>query len=193
MSQALLMGKTKQITVYSRDQWRKWLKKNHLVEESVFLISYKKHTGKDSINHKTQIEEAICFGWIDTTVKRLDEDRFHRRFVKRSVNATWSKNTLSYGETLYKNGKMSAYGKKMFLLGKQKKPIDHDIPDFPEVPGDLKKAFAKNKRAKVGFEAYSPSTKKSYLRWLFRAKREDTRAKRIQQIIDAASQGQKLW
>lgn len=187
------MKKIRQITVKSRDQWRKWLKDNHLSEERVFLISYKKHTGKKSINHRAQLEEALCFGWVDTTVIRLDEDRYGRHFVKRKKTATWSKNTLSYCEELFECGKMSAFGKKMYLLGKKKKPIDHDIPESPTVPTDLKKAFVKNKRAKKGFENYSPSTQKTYLKWLFRAKREETRKKRIQQILDAASQDRKIW
>ena len=187
------MSKTNQITVKSQEQWRKWLKENHVSEERVFLISYKKHTGKESINHRTQLEEALCFGWVDTTVKRLDENKFGRHFVKRKESATWSKNTLSYGAVLFKSGKMSAFGKKMYLLGKEKKPIDHDVPDSPEIPDDLKKALLKNKKAQNGFENYSQSVRKSYLKWLFKAKREETRFKRIQQILDAASQGRKVW
>ena len=187
------MKKAKQITVRSREQWRNWLKENHLSEEKVRLISYKKHTGKKLINHRAQIEEAICFGWIDTTVKRLDEDRFCRLFVKRKVSANWSKNTLSYGKMLLKSGKMSGYGRKMYLLGKKKRPIDHDVPDSLESPDDLKKALSKNKKAKNGFENYSPSVRKSYLKWLFMAKRKETRLKRIKQILSAASQGKKIW
>lgn len=183
----------KQITVRTREQWRKWLKDNHLSHEKVFLISYKRHTGKKSINHRTQMEEAICFGWIDTTVKRIDEDKYGRYFVKRKETANWSKNTLGYGEELFKSGKMSAFGKKMYLLGKKKGAMDENIPDFPEIPPDLKKAFAKNKKAKAGFASYSPSQKKNYLRWLFRAKRVETRLKRIAIILEAAAQGQKLW
>lgn len=187
------MAKMKQITVRTREQWRKWLEDNHLTEERVFLISYKKHTGKESINHRTQLEEALCFGWVDTTVKRLDEDKFGRNFVKRKESATWSKNTLSYAEVLLKNGKMSAFGKEMYQLGKKKKALDHDVPDFPDVPSDLKKALVKDKWAKKGFEAYSESVRNSYLRWLFKAKREETRLKRIQLIVDAARRGEKLW
>ena len=187
------MIKVKQITIKSREQWRKWLKENHLKEEKVFLISYKKHTGKDSINHRTQMEEAICFGWIDTTIKKIDEDKYGRYFVKRKTTANWSKNTLSYGAELYKNKKMSAFGKKMYLMGKKKGAMDKNIPDTPDVPTDLKKAFTKNKKAKAGFENYSDSVRKSYLRWLFRAKRQETRDKRIHQIVTASAKGEKLW
>lgn len=187
------MKKEKQITVRSREQWRKWLHKNHLSEEKVFLISYKKHTGKNSINHREQMEEAICYGWIDTTVKRIDEDKYGRYFVRRKESANWSKNTLSYGAALLKDGQMSAFGKKMFLLGKKKGAMDADVPEKLEIPEDLKKAFAKNKKAKSGFEAYSPSVRKAHLRWLFSAKREETRLKRIALLVSAASKGEKVW
>lgn len=183
----------KKVTIFTRSQWRNWLKKNYRAEEKVFLVSYKKHTGKKSISHREQIEEAICFGWIDTTVKKIDEQQFGRFFVKRKQNATWSKNTLRYGEALLKEGKMNAFGKKMFLLGKSKKPIDHEVPTNFSIPSDLKKAFQKNKKAKTAFDAYPPSAKKVHLKWLFSAKREETRKKRIDQIIETASKGKRIW
>ena len=161
------MAKLRQVTIRTRDQWRKWLKSHHRLEEKVFLISYKKHTGKKSISHREQIEEAICFGWIDTTVKKIDEDRYGRYFVKRKKGATWSRNTLSYGAQLLKEGKMSSYGKEVYLRGKKKKPIDHNIPTVFTVPTDLKRALSKNRVAKSTFEGYPPSAKKMYLKWLF--------------------------
>ncbi len=187
------MNKVKQITVKSREQWRKWLQENHLSEERIFLISYKRHTGKDYINHRAQLEEALCFGWIDTTVKRLSEDQYGRFFVKRKDSANWSKNTLEYAKRLLKEGQMSAFGKKVYLKGLKKKPMDHDMPDKLEVPKDLRQNLLKNKRAKAGFKSYSPSTQKACLMWLFRAKRQETRDKRIQQIVTAASIGEKVW
>ena len=174
---------TKKITIHTRTQWRQWLKKNHRSEEKVFLVSYKKHTGKKFLTHRTQLEEAICFGWIDTTVKRIDEDRDGRYFVRRKENATWSKNTLSYGEKLLKEGRMSALGKKMFLLGKKKKPIDQKIPKTFKVPPDLRDALKNNLKAQKVFNVYSPSVKKVHLKWLFSAKRPETRKNRIKKII----------
>lgn len=187
------MKKYKQVTIRTRNQWRSWLEENHLSEERVFLISYKKHTGKKSINHRAQLEEALCFGWVDTTVKRIDEDKYGRHFVKRKVTANWSKNTLSYADSLLKEGQMSAFGKKMYEQGKKKKALDHDLPDTLEVPPDLKKAFTKNKKAKNGFENYTKAQQQSHLKWLFRAKREETRQKRIKMLVDAAQKGDRLW
>lgn len=183
----------KQVTIHNIEQWQKWLKKHHLAEEKVFLISYKRHTGKDFITHREQIEGALCYGWIDTTVKKIDEDRYGRYFVKRKNTANWSKNTLSYAKQLLEEGLMSAQGKKMYLLGLKKNPLDHDIPDNPTVPKELKSALSKNKKAKATFESYPPSFKKGVLRWLYRAKRAETKEKRIKQIFEAAKQGKRVW
>ena len=101
-----------QINISSRKQWRNWLEKNHAKESKVSIILHKKHTGKPSITHKESMEEAICFGWIDTTLKRLDEDTYQRTFVKRNDKSKWSQNTLRYGKELIKEGLMTNAGLK---------------------------------------------------------------------------------
>jgi len=85
--------KVKSVTAFSRKDFRKWLEKNHETENKVAVIIYKKHTGKPFPSHRELIEEAICFGWIDTTIKRIDEDKFLRNFAKRNKN---SKNRRGY-------------------------------------------------------------------------------------------------
>ena len=116
--------KIKKIHANSRQEWRKWLEKNHLKEDSVYLIRYKKHTGKPTLTPKEAMEEAICFGWIDTTVNRIDEERYAQRFVRRNKNSRWSNNTIKYAKRLMKERKMSPFGIKMFKEGlKKRKPI----------------------------------------------------------------------
>jgi uncharacterized protein YdeI (YjbR/CyaY-like superfamily) len=187
------MSKLRQITVRTRTQWRRWLQDNHISEERVFLISYKKHTGEKSIPHRAQVEEAVCFGWIDTTVKRIDESRYGRTFVKRKPGANWSKNTLQYAKKMLAAGKMSAFGRKIYQDGLKRNPIDHDVPDTFDVPDDLKQALSRNKKAKRTFDSYPPSVRRMHLKWLFSAKREATRQKRIQRIVDAAAEGGRVW
>ena len=183
----------KQITIRTRAQWRNWLETHHLTEEKVFLVSYKKHTGKPSISHRESIEEAICFGWIDTTMKRIDDDRFGRYFVRRKPGAGWSRNTLGYAEELLQAGKMSPHGKAVYLEGKRKLPLDHDRPAEFTVPPDLATALARHPAAEAAFAAWPPSAKKTHLSWLFSAKRQETRDKRIRQLIDAAENGRRVW
>ncbi|MDD4109295.1 MAG: hypothetical protein PHH93_11305, partial [Prolixibacteraceae bacterium] len=81
------------ITVFTKEDFHKWLRESHKKEDRVAVIVHKKHTGKSAPTHRELIEEAICYGWIDTTIKRLDEDRFIRHFSKRTKNSSWSKNT----------------------------------------------------------------------------------------------------
>lgn len=178
---------TKSITPKTLAEWRRWLEKNHLKEDKVYLIRYKKHTGKPVISNADTMKEAICFGWIDTTGKRINEDRWQVCYVKRNAKSKWSYNTLRYAKELIAEGKMSEFGLKMYKEGLAKKPHDHGIPANPDMPEELRKALAKNKKAKEAFEKLSPSTKKTYYRWLLRAKLPETKKKRIEQIIAGVS------
>ena len=91
---------TKRIAVLDRNDFRKWLVKHHDKETRVAVVLHKKHTGKPAPTHRELIEEAICFGWIDTIIKRIDDDKFLRNFSRRSKNSKWSDNTLGYARQL---------------------------------------------------------------------------------------------
>ncbi|MBX4192605.1 YdeI/OmpD-associated family protein [Candidatus Parcubacteria bacterium] len=173
----------KQIVAFKPGDFSKWLKKHHKTENKVEVILYKRHTGKTAPTHRQLMEEAICFGWIDTTIKRLDEDRFMRRFARRTLASKWSDNTLSYAKRLVKEGKMAPEGLKFYKLGKAKPTHDFGIPKNPDMPAQLKAALAKNKKAHDLFEKYPPSMKRTFFRWILRAKQPETRSKRIKKII----------
>ena len=177
------------ITAYSAGDFRKWLRKNHVRETKVAVILYKRHTGKGAPTHREMIEEAICFGWIDTTIKRLDEDTFLRHFSRRNEKSKWSDNTLSYAARLVKEGKMNPEGLRFYELGKAKPTHDHGIPKNPDMPLELKQALAKNAKARKIIEAYSPSTKRMLYRWVLRGKQQATREKRVKQIVASAAKG----
>lgn len=172
-------------------EWRTWLEKNHLKENKIALLVHKKHTGKNSMSHREAMEDAICFGWIDTTIKSLDEDTFIRRFARRTDKSKWSDNTLSYAKRLIAEGKMSAEGVKRYKEGLAKPTHDHGIPKDPEVPKELKQEL-KNEGLWEKFEATAPSYRRAYLRWLWGAKGEDTRKKRIGAIVKMVAQGKRL-
>jgi len=166
-----------------RIEWRMWLNKNHLTETKITLIKHKKHTGKPTINNREAMDEAICFGWIDTTVQRIDEDRYSQNFVKRNKNSKWSVNTLARGKELLEKGLMSEHGIKMYKEGLAKGAYDVDLPKNPEVPKDLKSRLNKNKILKKNFENLSLSARKMNLRYIIRAKLPETREKRIEDLI----------
>jgi len=175
-----------QITIFRAIEFRRWLVKSHKKENKVAVVVHKKHTGKPFPTHRELIEEAICFGWIDTTIKRLDEDTFVRHFSRRTDKSKWSDNTLSYAKRLAKEGKMSGEGMRFYALGKAKPTHDHGIPKNPDMPIELKKVLAKNVKAKRAFEAFPPSTKRTLYRWILRGKQAPTREKRVKQIIASA-------
>ncbi len=181
----------KTITAFKRDDFRKWLGKNYDKEKKVAVVVYKKHTGKQSPSHRELMEEAICFGWIDTTINRLDEERYIRHFSKRNKNSKWSKNTLGYAKELIKEKKMMPSGLKYYKEGLKKLPHDHGIPKNPPMPPELKEALNKNKKAKDNFDNFSASVKKMFYRWILRGKREETRTKRIKLSVEKARAGNK--
>jgi uncharacterized protein YdeI (YjbR/CyaY-like superfamily) len=185
--------KIKSFTAKKRSQWRKWLEKYYDKEERVFLIRYKKHTGKPSFNQREAMDEAICFGWIDTTLKRIDDERYGVTFVKRNKKSRWSENTFKRARALIKDGLMTPAGLQVFKQGLKKPPHDFGIPKNPDPPQDLLDVLAKNKQAKENFEGFSPSYKKVYVRWILSAKRPETRMKRIKAVVQRAIEGNAKW
>lgn len=132
------------------------------------------------------MEEAICFGWIDTTIKRLDENTYLRHFARRNKNSKWSDNTLSYAKELKQKGLMSKEGLQFYKEGLSRPTHDHGIPKNPEMPKEIKEALEKNKTAKANFEKFPPSAKKMFYRWFLSAKTQETKNKRISLIIERA-------
>lgn len=179
------------ITVFTKGEFRSWLKKHHMSEHKVAVVVHKRHTGKPAPSHRELMEEAICFGWIDTTIERVDEDTYIRHFSKRTKNSRWSDNTLGYAKRLIKEGLMAPEGLRFYKMGLAKPTYDQGIPKNPDMPPELKKALAKNKVARKNFESFSPSVKRTYYRWLLGAKLPETKAKRVGRILDNSMNGKK--
>jgi len=175
------------------NDWRNWLRKNHLRKDKIILVKYKKHTGKPIINSGDSMKEAICFGWIDTTTRRIDEDKYGITYVKRNKNSKWSRNTLSYGKELLGKGLMSPFGIKMYREGLAKKPHDYGIPDNPRVPKYLKQEIENEPQAHENFKKIAPSYKRTLLRWLLRAKLGETKKKRMKIIVQSLKKKTKLF
>ena len=182
-------GAMKTITVFNRNDFRKWLVMHHDSEDKVSVIVYKKHTGKPSPSHRELMEEAICFGWIDTILRKLDENRYIRTFSRRNRNSKWSDNTLRYAKDLIKQGKMTPEGLKFYKEGLKKPTHDFGIPKNPDMPVELKMALDKEKKAKENFDSFSASVKRMIYRWILRAKRDETRIKRIKLTVEKAKIG----
>ena len=177
------------VHIFSKEDFRKWLGKNHDKEKIVELVIHKKHTGKSSPSHRELMDEAICYGWIDTIIKRVDEDKFIRTFQRRNEKSSWSVNTLSYARKLIKEKKMTPHGLKFYHEGRKKKAFDYGIPKNPRMIKELKEKLKDNKNAERNFNLLSPSARRTYLRWILYAKTPETKEKRIGTIIQRMKKG----
>jgi uncharacterized protein YdeI (YjbR/CyaY-like superfamily) len=180
-----------QCTPKTRQDWRNWLLKHHSTESSVDVVKHKKHYGKYYIPHIELMHEAICFGWIDTTIKKLDADTYLVRFRKRTDNARWSNNTLAYARKMIAEGLMTPAGLKRYQEGLTKKTIDHAYPKrtHPALLAALRKVPA----ALKAFKKYPPSSKKIFNWWVYSAKTDVTRTKRIKVTIQKCLEGKKQY
>lgn len=175
----------------NQQQWRKWLQKHHVKKQSIWLIYYKKASGVPTISWSEAVDEALCFGWIDSTKKTLDEKRSIQFFTKRKAQSTWSKINKAKVQRLLDEGSMAPAGLKSIELAKQNGSwsILDEVEELT-IPTDLEKEFKKHAGSKAYFMSLSKSVKKMMLQWLVLAKRPETRQKRITEIAEQA--GQKL-
>jgi uncharacterized protein YdeI (YjbR/CyaY-like superfamily) len=178
-----------------RFQWRDWLKKNYKKSKEIWLIYYKKHTGKASIPYDDAVEEAICFGWIDSTVRRIDEEKYKQRYTPRNIRSLWSESNVKRAEKMINAGKMTEEGLFKFKQGMRdnKKLLDSGITSNKEIiiPQRLKEGLKKNNKAWENFNNFPDSYKRRYLYWYMDAKRDDTRSRRMKEIIRRSEKNQK--
>lgn len=176
----------------SRADWRKWLVKNHETKQSVWLLFYNKKSEKVSISWSDAVNEALCFGWIDSKKQTIDEFSYRQYYSKRKPNSTWSKINKEKIEQLVKNGLMSKSGLKSIEIAKQNGfwTILDEVEQLI-VPKDLKEVLTSYNNAFEYFDSQSKSSKKMLLYWVASAKRPKTRQKRIEEISKLASNGQK--
>lgn len=177
----------------NRQQWRAWLEENHDKEKSVWLIFYKNKSNTPTITWSDAVDEALCFGWIDSIAKPLDEEKFKRFFSKRKVNSVWSAINKEKVRKLAEDNLLTKKGLESIEIAK--KNGSWTILDHIEaliIPDDLEEEFKKMSNAKTNFINLSKSVKKSILQWLVQAKRPETRQKRIIEIVELADQNKKL-
>lgn len=180
----------------TRSQWRKWLAKNHSSFPGVWLIYYKKDRGKRKFNYADAVEEALCFGWIDSRPRKLDDQRAMLKFTPRKPKSMWSKLNKQRIEKLFEQKLMTAAG--INKIEAAKKDGSWDIvnnSDFHagnnSLPGYLKKALNKNKKALENFHAFAPGYRKRFLFWIDSAKTPGTKAARIKQTLAMAAANKK--
>lgn len=173
----------------SRKQWRSWLQKNHTKSNNVWLILYKKESNRPTITYAEVVEEALCFGWIDSKPNKRDEESYFLFIAPRKPKSVWSALNKTRIEKLLKENKMTAAGlEKIEAAKKDGSWFALDKVDALEMPPALKQAFAKNKTALKNFEAFPASVKKHIYQWMQTAKTEVTLNKRIEETVTLAAQ-----
>jgi len=178
-------------STYAKDgkAWRKWLQKNHQKEQNIWLIIYKKKSDTPSVYIGEAIDEAICFGWIDSKSNKRDEDSYYVYFAKRNPKSNWSRVNKEKIKRLEEADKIAPAGYEMIRIAKETGTWTalNDVENLIK-PVELQVALDKNPLALENFDKFPRSAKRAILEWLFNAKRPATKAKRIKEIVEKAAQ-----
>ncbi len=179
--------------VTNRNSWRDWLREHHESENEVWLIFYKKHTGRPRIDYVDAVEEALCFGWIDSIVQKMDDERYAQKFTPRRSNSKWSELNIGRVKRLIKEGKMTPAGLEKFEIALKESGESPTLPMSElSLSDDLLNKLKDNPIAWENFKKLPPSHRRNYTGWIMSAKREDTRRRRLSEAIALLSQNKKL-
>jgi uncharacterized protein YdeI (YjbR/CyaY-like superfamily) len=176
----------------STAKWREWLLKNHETQKSVWLLIFKKESGTPSVYYPEAVDEALCFGWIDSLPNKRDENSYYQYFSIRNPKSNWSGVNKEKVVRLEKEGKLMLKGLEMIALAKASgtwtalSKVEALI--LPDIMSDQFKA---NKTAYAYWEAFSKSTKRGILEWIYAAKKEETMLARIEKTISMAAENKK--
>ena len=183
----------KLISFKSREEWRDWLQSNHDKETGIWMIFFKKST-KPAIDYESAVEEALCFGWIDSIIRKIDERRYARKFTPRKETSKWSELNKSRVERLIKNGRMTDIGMAKIKAAQQSGHWYQSArPDISfEIPPAFRQALQQNPEANEFFQKLAPSYQKQFIGWIKVAKRQETMEKRIAESIRLLENGEKL-
>lgn len=180
------------LAIYTRAEWRSWLEKNHQSEQSVWIVSNTKKSGQPAVAWSELVDEALCFGWIDSTRKTIDEGSFRQLFSRRKRNGTWSKINKEKVKRLEEDKLMRAAGYEAIRIAKENG--SWTILDSVEelgIPNDLEETFKNHPNSEEYFLGLSKSVKKMLLQWIVLAKRPETRMKRITEIAEHAARNER--
>jgi len=182
-------------TIYckNRDEWRVWLEQNHTFTNEIWLIYFKKHTKKETVSYNDAVEEALCFGWIDSKVKSIDNETYMQKYSPRKPNSIWSLLNKNRVKKMIKKNKMTTAGMEKVNIAKKNGQWDkaYTTQKNMEIPNYLETALKKNKMAWLNFSNFARSYQNQYIYWVTNAKRIETREKRIAIIIERSEQNKK--
>ena len=173
----------------NKDDWRKWLELNHKEKDAVWLIFYKKKSPNYNLSWSESVDEALCFGWIDSTKRTIDSEKYIQYFTKRKAKSNWSKVNKDKVKTFIDQGLMAKAGFKSIEIAKENGSWTlYDDVEALVLPEELKAEFANHKGSQEYYDSLSKSIKKGLLYWIVSAKRKETKQKRVLEIVENASQ-----
>jgi uncharacterized protein YdeI (YjbR/CyaY-like superfamily) len=182
----------KTLVVRTLDQWREWLTEHHASVAEVWLIFHKRETGVASIEYKDARDEALCFGWVDSLIKRLDDQRYARKFTPRKTDSRWSAvNRRRYAE-LKASGRVKSAGIERPPTDRSYGPRPPRLAMPAKLPAYIQAELRRHPRALRHFEALAPSQRRRYIAWIETAKREDTKLRRLTEAIRLLAGGKVL-
>lgn len=177
----------------SRSEFRKWLEKNHDKQKELWILFYKVHTKKKSIRYAEAVEESLCFGWIDGIVKRIDDEKHAQRYTPRNPKSIWSKLNKGRAEKMIELGKMTEAGLTKIKEAKKSGWWDNAYTNSRgdnEMSAEMKKVLMSDRIAWTNFQNFGKSYQNTYIFFVNYAKREETKKKRIQLILERAKKNQ---
>jgi uncharacterized protein YdeI (YjbR/CyaY-like superfamily) len=181
--------------ISNRQAWRNWLIKNYDKVKEVWLVYYKQHTQKPSIPYDDSVEEALCFGWIDSIIKRIDDEKYARKFTPRTNTLKWSEENKERVRKLIKQGRMTKIGLSKIdqvMLNKKEETFRDKLKKNLVIPQIIKKGLMADRKAWDNFNKLAPSHKRNYIGWIISAKKEETRSKRVKEAIGLLTQNETL-
>lgn len=178
------------LDVPTRAAWREWLASHHDAEREVWLVFWKQHTGVASVTYEDAVEEALCYGWVDSLVRRVDDERYARKFTPRKAESAWSTSNRERYADLEKRGLLAGPG---IERGPTKTSRSGDAPrPTSRAAASIAQRLKTNANAWAAFERLPPSHRRAYVAWIDAAKREETRERRVHEAIAMLSAGKKL-
>jgi uncharacterized protein YdeI (YjbR/CyaY-like superfamily) len=182
----------KTLLVRTVDQWRDWLAEHHDSESDVWLIFHKQHTGIASIDYQDALDEALCFGWVDSLVKRMDDRRYALKFTPRRADSRWSTTNRQRYAALKASGRLKPAGLKRAPTGRGYGPRRRRLSMPSKLPRYMQAALKKHPAAFRHFKKLALSQRRRYFAWIESAKREETKARRLKEAIRLLTAGKVL-
>ncbi len=182
-----------QVCPSSRREWRDWLQQNHASEQGVWLVYFKKHTGRPTVSYRESVLEALCFGWIDGIMKSIDSERYCHRFSPRKKKSKWSGLNVRFARELIRQGKMTPAGLEAFERRQEydETHLQGGSGEPPRLPPEIESALKENETAWNNFSALAPGYRRQYIGWLSSAKKDETRKRRLAKALKMLEQNQK--